>query len=673
MSVKFPAKRMRLGTKSCSECRRRKVGCKFNDGSDSCQQCVLHDTRCISQDDCAASAVASASASVPPSASASNSDDLQARMASLEASVRDLCQAISQTGINHSSLPVAALGAQSSEHEQGIGVNQDAALDEAPLIQYLRHSLATQVDTSIRSDNPSRQPCVENPIIGPTERRIRGLIPVNSTLVRIFGLSHKFWDIWPLHLARDVHSQNIHGLPTSVGDAVRFIDDSLRSSSPSILAKCLVWFCLCLQQLPPAYTTTQEFCLPMPKADLMDKCLDEIDVALFQRSSPRLGCDLDSLEVYILQAELFVNMGRPCRAWKSVRQGVDNAMLLGLHRPEQDGARLNSIWSTLWRLDRQLSMFLGLPYSVPGDLILQDERDDGIHPSLEHQIMRSVTSVCGRIVDRDQRRQQRWQEESSYTDTVSIMETMEHVRNLIPKEWYNFEHDNQPPVTPAIAFSRMSILLHFHFTNKLLHLPYVLLAAHDRKYEHSRFLALESAEAMVQTYLRLRDLIEDNFACDFLDFIAFSGGIVLAADLSKRGQEKMLTVDDERIWELLRQLSSRLGRTAEELGCSVATQAAEVLKNLYSISQGEYDGPDCHEIMIPYFGIMRIRAPTALGQRHFQAWRKVSFSSDPNMVDFSTDMFSFRFPSELQTAEELGQDWEDLVANPMYDSNGYFR
>ncbi|CAG9949511.1 unnamed protein product [Clonostachys rosea f. rosea IK726] len=250
MSVKFPAKRMRLGTKSCSECRRRKVGCKFNDGSDSCQQCVLHDTRCISQDDCAASAVASASASVPPSASASNSDDLQARMASLEASVRDLCQAISQTGINHSSLPVAALGAQSSEHERGIGVNQDAALDEAPLIQYLRHSLATQVDTSIRSDNPSRQPCVENPIIGPTERRIRGLIPVNSTLVRIFGLSHKFWDIWPLHLARDVHSQNIHGLPTSVGDAVRFIDDSLRSSSPSILAKCLSGFAFASSSCP---------------------------------------------------------------------------------------------------------------------------------------------------------------------------------------------------------------------------------------------------------------------------------------------------------------------------------------------------------------------------------------------------------------------------------------
>ncbi|CAG9982531.1 unnamed protein product [Clonostachys byssicola] len=665
-----PAKRMRLGTKSCSECRRRKVRCEFDDGSDSCQQCVLHDARCIPQDDYAVSAEASASASVPPSASASTSDDLQARMGSLEASVRELCQAISQTGINHSSLSVAALPAQSSEHEQGTGANQDAALDEAPLIQYLRHSLATQVDTTIRSDDPSREPCAGNPIIGPKERRIRDLIPVNSTLVRMFDLSHKFWDVWPLHSARDANSHNIHGLPTSVGDAVGFIDDSLRSSNPSILAKCLVWFCLCLQQLPPAYTTNPEFCLPMPKANLMDKCLDELDVAVFQRSSSRLGCDLDLLEVYILQAELFVNMGRPCRAWKSVRQAVDNAMLLGLHRPEQDGARLKSIWSTLWRLDRQLSMFLGLPYSVPGDLILQDDRDDGIYLSLEHQIVQSVTFVCGRIVERDQRRQQRWQEKTSYSDTVSIMETMERIRNLIPTEWYNFERVNQPQVTPAIAFSRMSILLHFHFTNTLLHLPYVLLAAHDRKYEHSRFLALESAKAMVQTYLRLRSLIEDNFTCDFLDFLAFSGGIVLAADLIKRGQGKK--PDDERIWELLRELSSRLGQTAEELGCSVATQAAEVLRNLYSISRGEYHSPDSHEIMIPYFGIMRIRAPNPPGQERFQAWRKVSLSSDPNIVDFSTDMFSFRFPSELQTAEELGQDWEDLVANPMYDNDGYF-
>ncbi|CAH0047172.1 unnamed protein product [Clonostachys solani] len=662
---------MRLGTKSCSECRRRKVRCKFNDGSDNCQQCVLHDTRCVSQDDSPAPTVASASASAPPSASASTSVDLQARMGSLEASVRELCQTISQQGFNNSPLAVAALGAQSSEREQGIDANQDAALDEAPLVQYLRDSLATQADTSSRRDRAAEPS--ENPIIRPTERRIRALIPVNSTLVNIFDLTHKFWGAWPLHWTQNnEHNgelENVHGLPISVGDAVRFIDDSLRSSSPSILAKCLIWFCLSLQQVPPGSTTRHEFCLPMPKADLMDKCLDEIDVAVFQRGSTRLGCDLDLIEVYILQAELFLNQGRPCRAWKSVRQGIDDAMLLGLHRPQQEDIRSKSIWSALWQLDWKLSMFLGLPFTVPHDLLPHDGRDDEVHPLLEHRIMRSVATLCGRIVERDQRRQQKRQKELSYPDTISIMERMEYVRNLIPEEWWDFEEESQPPVTPAIAFLRMSVLLHFHFANKLLHLPYVLLGARDRKYEHSRCLALESAEAMVRAYLRLRYLMDDNFSCDFIDFLAFSGGIVLAANLTKRGREK--PPDGERIWEMLDELTTKLGETAQELQCSVATQASQVLHNLHSISHGAYGGPDCYEMMIPYFGIMRIIVPRRPGQRvDVDNRRMVSLASDPNMISFSTDMFSFRFPSEFQTAEELGQSWEDLVANPVYDSMG---
>ena len=50
----FPAdakspKRMRLGTKSCVECRRRKVRCIIDRGSRECRACLLHDVPCRSQ------------------------------------------------------------------------------------------------------------------------------------------------------------------------------------------------------------------------------------------------------------------------------------------------------------------------------------------------------------------------------------------------------------------------------------------------------------------------------------------------------------------------------------------------------------------------------------------------------------------------------------------------
>lgn len=43
------AKRMRLGTKSCAECRRRKIRCIVNDGIKSCKACQLHNTECEAQ------------------------------------------------------------------------------------------------------------------------------------------------------------------------------------------------------------------------------------------------------------------------------------------------------------------------------------------------------------------------------------------------------------------------------------------------------------------------------------------------------------------------------------------------------------------------------------------------------------------------------------------------
>lgn len=45
-----PGKRMRLGTKSCAECRRRKVRCIFVPGQDRCDACLSHGSSCVPQE-----------------------------------------------------------------------------------------------------------------------------------------------------------------------------------------------------------------------------------------------------------------------------------------------------------------------------------------------------------------------------------------------------------------------------------------------------------------------------------------------------------------------------------------------------------------------------------------------------------------------------------------------
>src|ERR1700712_1214872 len=72
-----PVKRMRMGTRSCAECRRRKVRCIFPTAGAICKECLVHDSHCVPQK--------SSRASRPKT-----EQDVQQRLEKLENLVRHL-------------------------------------------------------------------------------------------------------------------------------------------------------------------------------------------------------------------------------------------------------------------------------------------------------------------------------------------------------------------------------------------------------------------------------------------------------------------------------------------------------------------------------------------------------------------------------------------------------
>ncbi|KAH7304805.1 hypothetical protein B0I35DRAFT_454645 [Stachybotrys elegans] len=545
----------------CTECRRRKVRCIFGDGEGRCQQCIAHAAQCISQD------------TAGPNPGSNETEDLRARVANMEEMLRTLTPSTNSPGY-------ATQGSDThmaSDHETGVFVN-------APLVQFLRDGLTAQLPDL--ATQPSRQliglPSPANPILH--------LIPTETCLRRIFQSTHRFWSIWPLASVPIQAPET--GFPQSVEDAIRFVGVSLSSGSSGVVAKCLAWLCLCIQQLPKDFEEV-EARLPLRAKDLISSYLERIDSIVVSLSPP--ASDTDCIEAMVLQYKLFVNMGRPQRAWKCTRNALDNALLLGLHRSEgTSSTRRSYLWTTLWHQDRHLALFLGLPYTVPEQHIMLANGNGEATP--DKKVLHQLNMICGYIIDRDQSHHR----DSGYSSTARIVEEMEILEDMIPKDWATSDlEDGSTPL--GVPFWRRATVLLFHLANQHVHLPFAATAIDDKKHAYSRYMVLKSAENILQAHEGIRAYGGVPIICDFLDFCAFNAALLLAVSLMSENSQRS-SDEAERLWGMVTKFTAQMRQTADVLECSVAAQSAQVLEHIFAAYNGQYEGPERYKVTIPFFG-----------------------------------------------------------------------
>jgi hypothetical protein len=610
---------MRLGTKSCSECRRRKIRCTYKGGNGRCEQCRVHKLHCKPQEP--------GSRQAPSSSSASSRKTLP--------DVTD---------------------------ENDVGFDGHAEnLDDAPLLHFLRYGAASP------SSQPSPRQAPEYRSAYSAPDPLQGLVPRSKTLVTILEFTQRYWSVWPL--ASETDERGHSSFPSTVATAVHFVGESMRSPNLGIVARCLCWLALCLQQLPKGFQDSEAH-LPLPISDLPSLYMDHVDAIISNLEAH--VCNRDCIEALILQYKVHVNGGRPGRAWRCTRRAIDNALLLGMHRDKSASSHSRWLWNSLWRSDRHLSLCLGLPYAVPESLI--ESSDDGESSIPLDRVMHRIHLVCGQITDRDLA-----QRDSSYLATAKIAEEMDCIREMIPKEWSTLDDTDQGLATPlGVTFWKRATVFFFHYALLVMHLPYLLKAAEDRKFEYSRLVVLESAQTMVEIYAKMKTCGGIPIICDFLDFTAFTAAMILATDLISNSSSRLIE-ENERIWLLITGLSADFRHTADMMNCKVASQSAEVLDHLYAARHGVYDGPEVYQVRIPYFGLVSIKQPRYGRSVDDAVTSQVlpDVCNPYSTVEFSSNFFDFRLPMEWQDIDELGQDWTGESAlddtygwNAVYEFNG---
>lgn len=461
----------------------------------------------------------------------------------------------------------------------------------------------------------------------------------------------QFWPTWP----PCQHCAEPAGLlgPGMISEAKDMILRGLSSTSPGFAAKALSWLALCVQQA--SRNIVSKIQLAMPQADLVNMYLNLIQSLLEIDDSA--GGSVDSVACMNICYKLYINMGRPQKAWYWTRRAVLTAVSLGLHQHRGTPEVYESmLWATSWISERVIAHILGLPSSVSGlhsGISLAD-----VGTSDDEQIMWHIATAVGKIIDRDQASSS---SKSQYATTVQISQELEEVKDLIPADWWRAPTSaQQVPIAELFCRQRAKTLYFIHL--KLLHLPYMMRSVDEPKYRHSWDLAMEASRGGVEAYAVFRDAEHgDADLCQLMDFQAFSSAMVLAVGHMICPDRATAEAKDHD-WRRIDAVVRCLRRTLLTLECPVASQALRTLEVITAARRGDYVSQDEHTVVIPYFGKVSISPHLASTGSTSSNATAAALQTMPNVIEFSTNEFTNGASWRMDTELELEADWADLSA-----------
>ena len=489
-------------------------------------------------------------------------------------------------------------------------------------------------------------------------KSIKNDVPNVRDLTHILEFSRDSWRMWRNVFPEDLGllSAELDGL--RVGNIRDFIYRSLNTDNVAIVVKVILCLAVHLQQLPRDFDYS-ECTLQASSEDLQNHYMRFVDRFLDRHDG--VVATLEGVECLMIQAEFYINVGKPKRIWSIFRRAVNCAQLLGLHRPSQD-ARRRALWSQIWQRDRELSLVLGLPYAVSEPFLASSSTVAG---QLEEKFLAQLGIVTGHVIERDQNHGQ-----TNYHTTSNIALELDECKDLMPEGWWAMIPSTD--VSDDTLFMASVMKMKYHNTRKLLHLPFLLKSYEDSRYGFSRATCLESARQMIRIYRTMRDEGRPLLKmCDMMDFQAFTATMVFVVELLGHSQVPVHRPpqQDASDWDIVNGIIQDFKRVSRTMVCSVAEQAAQLLQDFYSSHHSHTASRQpLYEATIPYFGKLRIARNPGIVPH---ATSKNTIIEPPRSPEPTTHSFDVDplvdFEAYDQTLPWTLQPWQDLEADCTFD------
>lgn len=478
------------------------------------------------------------------------------------------------------------------------------------------------------------------------------LLPDRATLQAILTETSRFWSTWPPCYYDKESKDTLQ--PGQHTEAIDFIYASFQSQKPAAIAKAMLFLSLCVQQLPK--DSPSSMLLPSTNA-LKDDCVDISSTLLFVGAETGQG--LDDVEARMLLYKLCLNMGKPRRAWTTVRSAAESAILQGMHRlSKHSDARLRYLWEMIWQCDRLASAILGAPayLSNAHPSIIAGPTGD----STMEQIAFQVFKLTGEVIERDQNHAHN----PNYATTVQLDEDCTAIRPTMPAEWFDLAW--QAELSLGMFYNLQGIKMKYLMLVKDIHLPWMLKSTTEPRYQHSRTATLEASRDFINEYEVLRSNPHTEYInCELMDFQAFSATIILIVGLLTQPASSRNPCKEARDWALVDKVIHYLARIAERLQCSVAAQSFQSLEHLKKACRGDAGVLEKYEVVIPFFGQVRISRAEPIQSEGQSVAATAGHDSTSDQwysnIEFSANPFGQTLPAGLGVGAELGVDWTSLM------------
>ncbi|KAH6683183.1 hypothetical protein B0J14DRAFT_613124 [Halenospora varia] len=403
---------------------------------------------------------------------------------------------------------------------------------------------------------------------------------------------------------------------------------------------------------------------------------------------------MEGLECLTLQGVYHINAGSPRRAWLTFRRAMNVAQFMGINRRTTDVPGGKIMWYQIVQADRYLALLLGLPVGSKDEVFGPEDTFET--PGIDKDLLfsRKLCEISGRIMDRNQA-----ENTHAYATTQDIDEQLEQLSKEMPPSWWEipeyFAEDRTKEA--AIQFDRIMIQIWYFQLESLLHLPFMLRAATERRYDYSKFSCLRASRQMMYRYLAMQGAPNKSFCCKVVDFGALTATItVLLVQLEPPHASETPEMRDQR--ESDRGLVNTMLGSLEEKSSQgkevIATQSVNVIKSLLAVDSPSGRAAGNLKLTIPYFGTISIIRPPPMkpgqspdvlpGQSkqsitvehsfmHAGATQpSASYATPPMQTPDTSNNFpmvsftSSHFPPWMQDQQQPVQDWGMQEADTMF-------
>ena len=685
-------KKMRKGTRSCLECRRRKIRCVSSSDSKICNGCVSRGTQCVDQE------YGDGRPSIADKKKKARERELgglisqvlrnmeeNGRASSLGESEMTAAEALKrlQSELLPSTITAADVSADSSTMMDSIEPETLKAshsaihrFEKAPLLSLFDNAVLNRNENGVEQADGPHEAGIEQyqSIIDKNSRvlkAVRALVPSAKDLARILQVSQ----VWSLQWQKnfpDILGAKFESLePNQIQRVLDYIFRTLDSDKAADTVRILLCLAISLQQLPGDFEHAR-MSLPASPDALQDYYLTSVETLLAPDEG--FASTLDGLACMLLQAKFYIYTGKPRKAWLIFRRAVSFAQLLGLHcqlgnHAEEFSNQKRSLWLQIWQGERYLSLILGLPHATANsdENVNIWERDTTSLSFGQHFLLR-LGVILGHVIDRNQS-----STNMDYPATVKIDEELEDCKKLMPPGWL----EAIPPAALPMdyIYDITSCKFMYHNARKLLHLPFMLKTSTDPRYHFSRLAALESSRAMIEACQVLRNVERPIITvCNIVDFQTFTAGMIILIDLLgySHYSSGYDPEQERKDWEMVEGLTQSFKRLSEQKPCNVATQAAGVLEDLCNARERHPDmSEDVYEAILPYFGKIRIgrgkaftsqQAPLLQNQQQFRAEQGLNSAEVDPYPTTCFDGYLENLPGDPLFWQKMETGWTSSVS-----------